>query len=613
LNFMSFKMLATIRTLLAACFLLFAFAAPQAIAAFSSGGKNPFLASSEDSVLEPDDAFKLQVFAVQANTLKAIFTIAPGHYLYRERIHFSVQDAPSIHINAELPHGELKHDPNFGEMEVFHQDFETTLTLTATKPLPAEITLLANYQGCSEKGLCYAPIKKTFTLPLSNDANQPAEASPQASNDPITNLLKSGKFWLIATGFFGFGLLLSLSPCVLPMIPILSGIIVGDKRSHHAHISKLHTFNLSLAYTLGMAVTYTLAGIAAGLSGKLLSNALQTPWALGFMAIIFVLLALSMFGFYELKLPDGFENRVLNLASRFRGGHLVGVFVMGIFSALIVSPCIVAPLAGVLLYISQTHDVLLGGIALFTLSLGMGVPLLLIGASAGRLLPKAGIWMNHVRQVFGVLMLGVAIWLIAPVIPAVLQLLLWAALLIIPAIYMHATDRLPNDAGPWAKFWKGIAIIMLLLGISLVIGAASGAKSPLAPLANLQAGTSAKVSAPLPFEPVRNSAELDSKLAASDGRFVMLDFYADWCVACKEFEQYTFADPRVANQLRQFQLLKADVTDNTADDAALLKRFGLFGPPGIIFFDKKGNQVSKVIGYQDAETFIQTLRKLQTP
>ena len=606
-------MLATIRTLLAACFLLFAFAAPQAIAAFSSGGKNPFLASSEDSVLEPDDAFKLQVFAVQANTLKAIFTIAPGHYLYRERIHFSVQDAPSIHINAELPHGELKHDPNFGEMEVFHQDFEATLTLTDTKPLPAEITLLANYQGCSEKGLCYAPIKKTFTLPLSNDANQPAKVSPQASNDPITNLLKSGKFWLIATGFFGFGLLLSLSPCVLPMIPILSGIIVGDKRSHHAHISKLHTFNLSLAYTLGMAVTYTLAGIAAGLSGKLLSNALQTPWALGFMAIIFVLLALSMFGFYELKLPDGFENRVLNLASRFRGGHLVGVFVMGIFSALIVSPCIVAPLAGILLYISQTHDVLLGGIALFTLSLGMGVPLLLIGASAGRLLPKAGIWMNHVRQVFGVLMLGVAIWLIAPVIPAALQLLLWAALLIIPAIYMHATDRLPSDAGSWAKFWKGIAIIMLLLGISLVIGAASGAKSPLAPLANLQAGTSAKVSAPLPFEPVRNSAELDSKLAASDGRFVMLDFYADWCVACKEFEQYTFADPRVANQLRQFQLLKADVTDNTAEDAALLKRFGLFGPPGIIFFDKKGNQVSKVIGYQDAETFIQTLHKLQTP
>jgi thiol:disulfide interchange protein DsbD len=606
-------MLTALRTLLTACFLLFAFAPPHVIAAFSSGGKNPFLASSEEAVLEPDAAFKLQVFAVQDNALKAIFTIAPGHYLYRERIHFSVQDAPSIHLDAELPHGELKHDPNFGEMEVFHQDFEATLTLTDTKPLPAEITLLANYQGCSEKGLCYAPIKKTFTLPLGSDANQPAEASRQASNDPITDLLKSGKFWLIATGFFGFGLLLSLSPCVLPMIPILSGIIVGDKRSHHAHSSKLHTFNLSLAYTLGMAVTYTLAGIAAGLSGKLLSNALQTPWALGFMAIIFVLLALSMFGFYELRLPDGFENRVLNLASRFRGGHLLGVFVMGIFSALIVSPCIVAPLAGVLLYISQTHDVLLGGIALFTLSLGMGVPLLLIGASAGRLLPKAGIWMNHVRQVFGVLMLGVAIWLIKPVIPVALQLLLWAALLIIPAIYMHATDRLPSDASPWAKFWKGIAIIMLLLGISLVIGAASGAKSPLAPLANLQAGMSAKVSAPLPFEPVRNSAELDSTLAASDGRFVMLDFYADWCVACKEFEQYTFADPRVVNQLRQFRLLKADVTDNTADDAALLKRFGLFGPPGIIFFDKKGKQVTKVIGYQDAETFIQTLRKLQTP
>ncbi|OAM53248.1 thiol:disulfide interchange protein [Methylovorus sp. MM2] len=602
---MSKSLLYTFRALLAACLLLFTLSNNIAMAGFSSSSKSSFLGSSEDTaILEPDQAFKLDITAKNADTLDALFIIAPGHYLYRDRIKFEVKSPQNATVSTELPHGEMKQDATFGETEVFHHDIEASLKLAFASQPPETITLIATYQGCSEKGLCYAPIKKILDIPLDSTSLS------SANDDPIASLLKSGKFWLVAVGFFGFGLLLSLSPCVLPMIPILSGIIIGDKRSHHQQTSKLHTFNLSLAYTLGMAVTYTLAGIAAGLSGKLLSNTLQTPWALGGMALLFVLLSLSMFGFYELKLPQSIENRVLNVASRFKGGRFIGVFIMGIFSALVVSPCVVAPLAGILLYISQTHNVILGGIALFTLSLGMGVPLLLIGASAGSLLPKAGAWMESMRQFFGVVMLAVAIWLITPIIPNGVQLLLWAALLIIPAIYMHALDSLPTDASKWAKLWKGVAIIMLLLGIAMVTGAVSGAKSPLQPLAGLKLGSAPQDA--LPFQRVKNLAELEAAIKASPNQIVMLDFYADWCVACKELEQFTFSDPRVKTALKNVTLLQADVTQNAEEDVAMLKRFGLFGPPGIVFFASSGNEITdaKVIGYQNADQFLLTLNKL---
>ncbi|NBQ85812.1 MAG: thiol:disulfide interchange protein, partial [Methylophilaceae bacterium] len=326
------------------------------------------------------------------------------------------------------------------------------------------------HQGCSEKGLCYSPIHKTFEVNLPSNI-----ASVTSSDDQATSLLKGGKIWLIVIGFFGFGLLLALTPCVLPMIPILSGIIVGDKKVHHHATSRLHAFNLSLAYTLGMSLSYTLAGVAAGLSGQLLSNALQSPWVLATTSLIFVLLAFSMFGFYELRLPSTLENRMVNIANGIKGGQFLGVFSMGALSALIVSPCIAAPLAGALIYISQTRDVLLGGVALFSLSIGMGIPLLLIGASAGHVLPRAGNWMTAVRNFFGILMLGVAIYMVASIIPIRLQMLLWAALLIVPAIYLRALDSLPVDASLASKFWKGAGIILLALGVTLIIGAASGA------------------------------------------------------------------------------------------------------------------------------------------
>lgn len=567
-----------------------------------------------DEVLAPEVAFKVELAAQDSRTLRADFLIAPGHYLYKDRFKFELLSAGSELAGVELPDGVAKEDPNFGLMEVYY-DFTTALIhLGEASRFPLDIRV--TYQGCNAGGLCYAPIRTNFTVGADGKAvvNAGGDVALAASsvagevndNDRIATLLKNGKLWLIVAGFFGFGLLLSFTPCVLPMIPILSSIIVGGKK-----FSRLHTFNLSLAYTLGMALTYTLMGVAAGLSGQMLSAALQNAWALGFGALIFVLLALSMFGFYELQLPSAFESRIAALTNRIKGGHFLGVFLMGTLSALILSPCVAAPLAAALLYISQTHDVLLGASALFALSMGMGVPLLLLGASAGDLLPKAGAWMNAVRNFFGVVMLAMAVWLVSPLLPVAVQLLLWAALLIVPAIYMHAVDTLPANAHKWLKFWKGIAIIMLVLGITLLIGAMSGAKSPLQPLAGLRGGIAEAQVSHLSFQPVKTVAELEEKIQASAGKLVMLDFYADWCVACKEMELFTFSDPRVQARLRGAVLLQADVTQNTADDTALLKRFNLFGPPGIIFFGANGEEVPqmRVIGFQNADKFLQNLKQ----
>lgn len=565
------------------------------------------LFDKEDQVLSPDQAFKLAISAQDKTTLEASFTVAPGHYLYRERIKFETKDANISGVT--FPKGEIKKDPNFGEMEVFHKSFNTQIKLKDIPENLEKITFQATYQGCSEKGLCYSPIHKTIALTLK--APQ-ASAPAKASDDQATTLLKGGKLWLIVIGFFGFGLLLALTPCVLPMIPILSGIIVGDKKVHHHATSRLHAFNLSLAYVFGMSLSYSLAGVAAGLSGQLLSSALQSPWMLGITAMIFVLLSFSMFGFYELRLPSAIENRMVNVANGIKGGQFIGVFTMGALSALIVSPCVAAPLAGALIYISQTHDVLLGGVALFSLSIGMGVPLLLIGASAGHVLPKAGIWMTTVRNFFGVLMLGVAIYMISPVIPLSLQMLLWAALLIIPAIYLHALDPLPADAAPASRLLKGIAIMLLALGLTMVVGAASGARSPLQPLAGLTAQRTSTSNNALNFKHIHSIGELDAVINSAKGKVVMLDFYADWCVACKELEEFTFSDAGVKSALKDAVLIQADVTNNSAEEVALLNRFKLFGPPGIIFFNKSGKEIAplKVIGYQPPQDFIKVLNQL---
>ena len=573
-----------------------------------------------DTFLSPEKAFQVELNANDGQSIQANFMVVPGYYLYKERIKFVLAPGTSAEIaNIELPNGEIKEDKNFGKMEVYHHDFTAKVNLANIKN--NAIKIAATYQGCSEKGLCYAPITKTFTVDLAsakNAANVPEKVITANSNiaidnetDNTTKILKSGNLWLVIAGFFAAGLLLSLTPCVLPMIPILSSIIVGSQ-SQQIKPSKLHAFGLSVAYVLGMALSYTLAGIAAGLSGNLLSQSLQNAWVLGTSALIFVLLAFSMFGFYELKLPQSFEDKMLNTSNKLKGGHFFGVFVMGALSALIVSPCVAAPLAGALIYIGQTHNVFLGGVGLFALAIGMGVPLLLIGASAGSLLPKTGDWMNAVRNFFGVLMLGMAIWLISTVIPASIQLGLWSVLLIVTAVYHNALDNLPAHASNFAKLWKGVAVILLIFGVALLIGALSGAKSPLTPLSNftISSAGSSKALEALPFTRVASIAELEQKLAASN-QPVMLDFYADWCVACKELEQLTFSDPKVQQQLKNTMLLQVDVTANSDEDKALLKRFGLFGPPGIAFFNGSGKEMTtlKTVGFQDAERFSATLAR----
>ena len=593
---------------------------------FSCGFFNPAFAensstltrlfsSNSDPVLAPEVAFQLQLKPLDKQTVQADFSIAPGHYLYRERIKFSVLSPSNIKLtDIQLPAGEIKDDANFGKQEVYHRDFQASLKLNA----PTEkLTLLASYQGCSEKGLCYAPIKNTLTVafdPIATTAPSAPATSPSINNEAesSTQLLKSGQVWLSITGFFFAGLLLSMTPCVLPMIPILSSIIVGQHSVNNA-AAKWHGFSLSLAYVLGMALSYALAGVAAGLTGNLISQALQNPWVLGSTAVLFVLLAGSMFGLYELKLPQRFEDQMLQTTNKIKGGRFIGVFVMGALSALIVSPCVAAPLAGALIYIGQTHDVLLGGLGLFALGLGMGVPLLLIGASAGSLLPKTGDWMNGVRHFFGLVMLAMATWLISPLLTVAWQLGLWSILLIITAVYHKALDRLAEQASHGARLSKGVAVILLLLGVALLVGALSGSKSltqPLDALINKSASNAASTHA-LVFERVKSVAELEARLANSQGRPVMLDFYANWCVACKELEQFTFSDKKVQQLLKDTVLLQADVTANSDADRALLKRFGLYGPPGMAFFNGRGQEMPslKTVGFQNAERFSLTLQQ----
>lgn len=588
----------------------------------------PLLGSAKQTViLSPDKAFGLEVSARDESTLLANFKITPGYYLYRDKVTFTISGdsakaAGVIITNVSMPKGEMKSDPNFGDMTVFHQPFQAVITLKRNNKTAQDITLAASYQGCKENDLCYAPIDKQFSIvlpkaSLATTVEPQMQALPQSAqgvamsadseSTQLAKLFKQGSFWLIVLFFFGAGLLLAFTPCMLPMIPILSGIIVGRS----SHPTKMHGFILSLAYVLGMALTYAAIGVAAGLSGTLLSSALQTPWALGSFAAVFVLLSLSMFGFYELQLPAALQSKLTNTSNRLHGGHLSGVFVMGALSAVIVSPCVAAPMAAALLYIGQTHDAWLGGTALFALAMGMGLPLLLIGASAGVLLPKAGAWMEAVKRFFGVLMLALAIWLISTLIPLSIQMLLWAALLVLSAIYMHALDALPNNASGWQKLWKGIGILALLLGSAYLIGALSGARDILRPLAALGNGQT-EAAATLQFVRVKNVAELDGRIAQANGKTVMLDFYADWCISCKEMERYTFTDAKVQAKLKNAVLLQIDVTANSDEDKVLLKRFELFGPPAILFFDAQGREQNghRMIGYQDARQFLQLLKNV---
>jgi len=579
--------------------------------------------SGMPTLLPPDEAFLVAAAMPDAQTVKLDYTLTPDTYLYRDKLAYVVKSPADVKVaKVDMPAGDVKDDPSFGRTEVYHQNFSANVTLSRALAAGERLVLEANWQGCNEAvGVCYPPIKREFSLAAAGgavaatavaaSADAPAEPASESDTSRIERVLKGGSFWPVILTFFGLGLLLALTPCVFPMIPILSGIIAGQKKD----LTKMSGFLLSLAYVLGMAITYAIAGVAAALSGTLLSNALQNPVALGIGAGIFVLLAMSMFGFFEIQLPSFIQSKFSDASNKMKGGNFIGVFFMGALSAVILGPCVAPPLAAALAFIAQTGNTTLGGVALFVLALGMGVPLLLVGLSAGALLPRAGGWMNAVKYFFGVMMLAIAIYLISPVVPGWVGMLLWAMLLIASAIYLHALDPLPAHATGWSRLWKGLGVVLLIGGLAILLGMLAGSRNLLQPLDVFKGGAVGGVAMAaeqkgLAFEKVKDVAELDARLAQAkaDGKAVMLDFYADWCVSCKEMETFTFSDARVQARLANAVLLKADVTANTEADKALLKRFSLFGPPGLIFWNSAGVQSDyKVIGFEKADKFLASI------
>ncbi|MFN2338939.1 MAG: protein-disulfide reductase DsbD [Gammaproteobacteria bacterium] len=597
----------------------------RALQALSKLGDRLGLGGGGEDLLPPEQAFPFQASLAADGTLTARWDIPKGYYLYLDKIAFELPaDADARFGTARLPAGEVKQDEFFGRVEVYHGGGEplvVTVPLQPTGSAPVDTTATVRYQGCADLGVCYPP--QTSSVPLRLAASDgsapppPAAAAttppetvtdvPLSEQDRIARSLVEGNKLLVILTFFGFGLLLAFTPCVFPMIPILSSIIVGQGE----HITTRRAFVLSLVYVLAMALTYTVAGVLAGLFGANLQAAFQNPWILGSFAAVFVLLSLSMFGFYELQIPQSMQSKLASLSNSQRSGTLIGVAIMGLLSALIVGPCVAAPLAGALIYIGQSGDPVLGGLALFAMSMGMGAPLLAIGTGTGKLLPRAGDWMNTIKAVFGVLLLAVAMWMLERILPAAIALGLWGLLLIVTSIYMGALDSMPPDATGWRRFWKGIGLALLVYGALLLVGAAAGssdATQPLRGVVSSSAGVAGGgVEAKASFTTIKSLADVQTAVAnaSRQGRPVMLDFYADWCVDCKKLERYTFSDAQVQAKLENTLLLKADVTANDAVDRELMRHFGIIGPPAILFFDPSGEERReyRLVGFVDAADF----------
>lgn len=571
--------------------------------------------------LEPDQAFRPTVAVAAENVVRVGFTIAPGYHLYRTRTVIEPIDATQNVSPIAMPEGTWIFDQNFNQnVEVWTGQVNIDVPIQAIQD---RVKLRLTYQGCADAGLCYSPQTGYVDVQFHNDrlvnvvwsddeAGSPAAGLAAGSDQEgsrIEEALRSGNWITIASVFFVAGVLLSLTPCVLPMVPILSSIIVGQRE----RVSRLGGLGLALAYTLGMAFIYTIFGIIAGVLGEGLAAAFQNPWVLGFFAVLLTTFALSMFDVFDFQMPNAVQERLVNFSGRFSGGSHLSVFVMGGLSALIVGPCVAAPLAGALVFISQTKNLVIGGLSLFSLAMGMGVPLLLVGVSAGSVLPRTGVWMERVKYFFGFMLLGLALWIVSPVLPSFVLMSLFGAILVIIAVAVGLLKGVDGSATASALLLRGCKLVLAILGVLEIVGGLSGGDNLMQPLAHFSGGVKSIArtsSESQSFRPVRSVEELDTILR-SVKQPILLDFYADWCFSCKEMAALTLSDPVVVNRLSGTIKLQADVTLNNDAQKALLRRFGLFGPPGILFFDATGQEIpsARVIGFAPTTKFLESLTK----
>ncbi|HSD68281.1 MAG TPA: protein-disulfide reductase DsbD [Woeseiaceae bacterium] len=569
--------------------------------------------------LPVDEVFIPALTALDGNTVELGIRVLPGYYLYRDKITVTTSSDRVQLGRLELPEGEKKFDEWFGEMQVFHDDVFGTVPLARATPEAMDMELQIGYQGCADGGICYPPVTKIMqvSLPAATAVSAlqaPAIASggqpPVSEQAMLARVITQSGLWAAAGVFFLAGLGLAFTPCVLPMVPILSGIIAGEGEN----VSSRRGFALALSYVMGMALVYTAAGVVAAAAGLQMQAAFNQPWVLILFSSLFVVLALGMFGLFDLQMPSAIQSRLAGVSGNQKSGTAIGAFIMGALSSLVVTACVAPALIAALTVMAQTGDMLRGGAALFAMSLGMGAPLLLVGAAQGRFLPKTGQWMIAVKNAFGFMMLALAIWMLSRILPAGVTLALWAVLIFMAGVFLGGLTSLDAQASGLQKLGKGFGLLAILYGAVLLLGALAGGHSLLRPLGGLSAGISTGPGQEhgLAFRRIKTVEDLDREvaMAASGGKSAMLDFYADWCVSCIEMEKYTFSDPAVQAALTNTVTLQADVTSNDAEDQELLQRFGVFGPPTIIFFGSDGLQRHgyEVVGYMKAEKFAEHVR-----
>ena len=568
--------------------------------------------------LPVDEAFQPILTALDGNTVEVAIRVAAGYYLYKDKISATVNSDKVQLGRLELPAGEMKTDQYFGDMEVYHNDVFSRLPIARATPAAMNVELEIKYQGCADGGICYPPVTKVMTVSmpeasavsaLAAVAASGAGAAPVSEQARLARIITGSGMGLVIATFFGLGLLLAFTPCVLPMVPILSGIIAGEGDSS----SSARGFSLALSYVMGMALVYTAAGVAAAAAGLQLQAIFNQPWVLVLFSSLFIVLALGMFGLFDLQMPSAIQSRLATMSGDQKSGTAIGAFVMGALSSLVVTACVAPALIATLTVMAQTGDMVRGGTALFAMSMGMGAPLLLVGAAQGKFLPKAGAWMVAVKNAFGFMMLGLAIWMMSRVLPGEVTLALWGILIFMAGVYLGGLTTLTAESFGVQKLGKGFGLLAIIYGAVLLVGSLAGSNSMLRPLAALNTGGGAEVSQHgLAFQRIKTTADLDAAitLAATQGKSAMLDFYADWCVSCIEMEEYTFTDTGVQDALSNTVLLQADVTANDDEDQALLQRFGVFGPPTIIFFGADGVQRHgyEVVGYMKAKDFAEHVR-----